>query len=59
MSYVASRLSVVKPSASMVGGVGARRRLWTVTYFGIWTAITEEVLTEAIARINAAVAQVE
>lgn len=59
MSYVASRLSMVKPSASMVGGVGVRRRLWIVTYFRISTATSEEVLTEAIARINAAVAQVE
>ncbi|WP_292317080.1 hypothetical protein [Mesorhizobium sp.] len=58
MSYVASRLSVLKPSASMAGGVGATRRLWTVTYFRISTA-TDEELTEAIARIKAAVAQVE
>ena len=80
MSYVASRLSVVKPSVSMAAsqaakvlcaggvdvielsserrssGVSARRRLWTVT---LSTATGEEMLTEAIARINAAVAHVE
>jgi len=80
MSYVASRLSVVKPSVSMAAsqaakalcargvdvielsserrssGVNARRRLWTVT---LSTATGEEMLTEAIARINAAVAHVE
>jgi hypothetical protein len=33
MSHVASRLSVVKPSESIAGGVGARCRLWTVTLF--------------------------
>ncbi|WP_245489310.1 MULTISPECIES: hypothetical protein [unclassified Mesorhizobium] len=59
MSHVAARLPVVKPSASMACGVGARRRLWTVTYFRISTAISEEVMTEAPARIKAAVAQVE
>ena len=80
MSYVALRLSVMKPSASMAAsqatkalrargvdvielsserrssGVSARRRLWTVT---LSTATGEEMLTEAIARTNAAVAHLE
>lgn len=57
MSYVAWRLSVVKPSWRVASVPGVAYGLSPC--FRISTTTSEEVLTDAIAQINAAVALVE